>query len=194
MDTAAVTRFLSLLAVVAEIATVAGIVLALGGRRLREQAVAAIAPSALPLAAVVATVCMAGSLYFSEIAHYPPCKLCWYQRIAMYPLVPLLGIAAWRRDVGIRVYAAVLAGAGGAVSIFHILVERDIIHEAGACDPTNPCNIKWVNDSLGYLTIPGMALSGFLLILTLLAVSRAGDRLAPSDEDEQSRSEVHGHR
>jgi hypothetical protein len=208
-----VSLFLALLAVVAELATAAAIVLAVGGRfspalhRLGRQAVEAVAPSALALAAVVATVCMAGSLYFSEVAHFPPCRLCWYQRIAMYPLVPLLGIAAWRRDVGVRLYAAVIAATGGAISVFHILVERNIIHESGACDPSNPCNIKWVNDRLGYLTIPGMALSGFALVLTLLAVSRAGDRLPLSDVhpgdggcppdsggvSRQKRSEVHGH-
>jgi disulfide bond formation protein DsbB len=46
----------------------------------------------------VATVATLGSLYYSEVADFPPCRLCWYQRIAMYPLVPILGIAAARRD------------------------------------------------------------------------------------------------
>ena len=40
---------------------------------------------------------MAGSLYFSEVANYVPCRLCWFQRIAMYPLAVILLIAASAR-------------------------------------------------------------------------------------------------
>ena len=191
MNTRTVTLFLALLAVVAEIGTVVAVVLAVGGRfspalrRLGQQALEAVSPSALALAAVVAAVCMAGSLYLSEVAHFPPCRLCWYQRIAMYPLVPLLGIAAWRRDLGVRLYGIVIAALGAPISIYHILLERDIIHESGACDPANPCNIVWVK-RLGYLTIPTMALSGFALIITLLALSRE----EPPDGNPQAELEV----
>ena len=196
MTTETVSLFLALLAVVAEIATAAAVVLFVGGRffpalrGLGGQIVQAVAPSALSLAAVVAAVCTAGSLYFSEVAHFLPCKLCWYQRYAMYPLVPILGIAAWRGFTRIRPYATALAAIGSMISIYHILVERGLVKESASCDPTNPCSLIWV-ERLGYLTIPTMALSGFALILTLLAVSRAGDRLDPSD---LLRSEVHGHR
>lgn len=196
-----VSLFLALLAVVAELATAAAVVLAVGGRfspglrRLREQAVEAVSPSALSLAAVVAAVCMGGSLYFSEVANFPPCRLCWYQRYAMYPLVPILAVAAWKGITRIRPYAFALAAIGSTVSTYHILVERGIVRESASCDPTNPCSLIWV-DRLGYLTIPTMALSGFLLIMTLLAVSRAGDRATPgeSEDAEPPRSEVHGRR
>ena len=86
---------------------------------LRERAT----PYALVLAWVPALLAMGGSLYFSEIAHFPPCPLCWFQRIAMYPLVLLLGIAAFRRDVGIRTYAIPLAAIGAVVSVYHLLLE-----------------------------------------------------------------------
>jgi disulfide bond formation protein DsbB len=197
LTTETVSLFLGLLAVVAELATLTAIALAVGGlffptlRALGRQAVAAIGPSALPMAAIVAAVATGGSLYYSEVAHFPPCLLCWYQRIAMYPLVPLLGIAAFRRDTGVALYGAVIAALGAPISIYHVLIERGIVKESTACDPTNPCSLIWVEE-LGYLTIPTMALSGFLLIITLLAVSRAGDRL-DSSADEPSRSEVHGH-
>lgn len=195
MTTEAVTLFLALLAVGAEIATTTAVVLLVGGRfspalrGLGRQAVQAVAPSALSLAAVVAAVCTAGSLYLSELAEFTPCKLCWYQRYAMYPLVPILGLAAWKGFTRVRPYAFALATIGSMISVYHILVERGIVKESASCDPTNPCSLIWVK-RLGYLTIPTMALSGFLLILTLLAVSRAGDRLDPSD---LQRSEVHGH-
>jgi disulfide bond formation protein DsbB len=188
-----VSLFLALLAVVAEVATAAAVVLAVGGRfsaplaRVRSQVVEAVAPSALTMAFVVAAVCMAGSLYFSEVAHFPPCHLCWLQRFCMYPLVPILGYAAWKHEGRIRPFAAVLALIGAAIATYHVLLERNPQWESSVCDPKNPCTLIWV-ERLGYLTIPTMALSGFLLILTLLAVSRAGDRLEPSAESELQRS------
>jgi disulfide bond formation protein DsbB len=171
-----VSLFLALLAVVAEVSVVAAIVLIAGSKlspRMdgwRRRAVEAIAPQALTLAFAVAAVATAGSLYFSEVAHFTPCRLCWYQRICMYPLVPLLGMAAWRRDRGIRPYAAVLAAAGAVIASYHVVLERFPTLESDVCDPANPCTLIWVQ-RLGYLTIPTMALSGFALVLTLLAVA-----------------------
>jgi disulfide bond formation protein DsbB len=197
VTTEAVTLFLALLAVAAEVATAIAVVLFVGGRfspalrNLGRQAADAVAHSALGLAAGVAAVCTAGSLYLSEVAEFTPCKLCWYQRYAMYPLVPILGFAAWKGFTRLRPYAFVLATIGSMISVYHILVERGVVKESASCDPTNPCSLIWVK-RLGYLTIPTMALSGFLLILTLLAVSRAGNRPGSADP-ELSRSEVHGH-
>ena len=190
MNTQTVTLFLALLAVVAEIGTAVAVVLAVGGRfspamrRLGQQALEAVSPSALSLAAVVAAVCTAGSLYLSEVAHFPPCRLCWYQRIAMYPLVPILGLAAWRRDGRIWPYGVMVASMGAAISTYHVLLERfpDTL-ETGACDPANPCTIIWV-ERLGYLTIPTMAFSGFALIITLLLLARSrGMALSPPQEE-----------
>jgi disulfide bond formation protein DsbB len=168
-----VSLFLALLAVVAEAATVALAVTALA-RLLRpaaawpRDALAAIRPVALPLAAGVAVVAMLGSLYFSEVADFPPCRLCWFQRIGMYPLAVILPIAAWRRDNAVRWYALPLAVGGGLVSAYHVLIVRVPSLETGSCDPTNPCSTIWV-ERLGYLTIPVMALSGFAAIVALLA-------------------------
>jgi disulfide bond formation protein DsbB len=169
VETETVTLFLALLAVAAEVAVVVTLVLLAAGRRatVREN----LAPQALALAAVVAVVATLGSLYFSEVAHFTPCKLCWYQRIAMYPLAPMLVLAAVRRDVGFRVYGMVAAAIGIAISSYHVLLERYPTLESSVCDPTNPCTLIWVK-RFGYLTIPGMALSGFALILVLLAVAR----------------------
>ena len=172
-----VSLFLALLAVVAELATVTALVVWVGGRfspalgRLGQQAVAEVGPSALALAATVATVCMAGSLYFSEVAHFPPCHLCWLQRFCMYPLVPILWIAAWKKAGGVRPYAGAIALVGAAISTYHVALEHHPEWESSVCDPKNPCTLIWVK-RLGYLTIPTMALSGFALIITLLALSR----------------------
>jgi hypothetical protein len=169
-----VSLFLALLAMLAEVGS-AVLLVTLAGRLLSPTAawphrvLASVGPPALALAAVVATVATLGSLYFSEVADFPPCRLCWYQRIAMYPLVPILGVAAARRDRAVRWYALPLIGVGAAISVWHVLVERFPSIESGACDPVNPCSIVWVEE-LGYFTIPAMALSGFVVIGLLLAL------------------------
>jgi disulfide bond formation protein DsbB len=128
---------------------------------------AIIGPGALWLAAIVATVATAGSLYFSEVAGFVPCALCWYQRIAMYPLVVVLGIAAVRGDVGVRRYVGPVAVIGAAISIYHIGVERLPGLPTGSCSLDAPCDLIWI-ERFGFITIPVMALVGFLAILTLL--------------------------
>jgi disulfide bond formation protein DsbB len=89
----------------------------------------------------------------------------------MYPLGPILGLAAWTGSRHLRLAAAVLAGLGSVVSIYHVLLERFPTLESDVCEPENPCTLIWV-EWFGYLTIPGMALSGFAAILVLLAASR----------------------
>ena len=126
-----------------------------------------IGPVALWLAALVALVSMSGSLYLSEVAGFEPCALCWYQRIAMYPLVLILGIAAVRGDAGVRRYAGPVAAIGAAISVWHIGVERLPGLPTGSCSLSAPCDLIWV-ERFGFVTIPVMALAGFLAILTLL--------------------------
>jgi disulfide bond formation protein DsbB len=180
VTTDAVSLFLALLAVLAEVAVVLAIVLVVAGRvspgvaRARTAVADVVAPQALGLALAVAAVATSGSLYFSEVAHFTPCRLCWYQRICMYPLVPLLAWGGWRRDLQVRVLATALAGVGAAIASYHVLIERYPTLESGACDPTNPCSLIWVR-RFGYLTIPTMALSAVALILTLLAGARRDD-------------------
>jgi disulfide bond formation protein DsbB len=192
-----VTMFLALLAVTAQASVLAGLAMTAvapasatvaGWRRAAAET---LGPPGLWLAFAVALVCTLGSLYFSEVAHFTPCRLCWFQRIAMYPLVPLLGLAAWRRDAGIRPYALVLVTLGAAVSSWHVLLERFPTLEGAACDPAAPCTAIWV-DTFGYLTIPTMALSGFLLIALLLLVARPDQGLeAEPDAADQTRPGAH---
>jgi disulfide bond formation protein DsbB len=103
---------------------------------------------------------MLGSLYLSEVAGFIPCVLCWYQRIAMYPLVVLLGIAAVRGDLAIRRYAVAIAGIGSALSIWHIAVQRLPGVPSGSCSLTAPCDLIYI-ERFGFITIPVMALAGF---------------------------------
>ena len=189
MTTEQVSLFLALLAVVAEAAVGVFVVLAIGGlfspqvARLRAAAVETVAPSALTIAVVVAAVSMAGRLYFSEVAHFVPCRLCWYQRIAMYPLVPVLGIAALRRDRNIRIYGIALAGIGALISSYHVLLERYPSLESGVCDPANPCTLIWIR-RFGYLTIPTMALSAFAAIVVMLLIAGHDDASDDQTDDD----------
>ncbi len=176
MSTDQVSLFLAFLALLAEIAAV-GLIAAVVVHGVRPaiwwstELLEAVRPVALVIAAGVAIMSTLGSLYYSEVANFPPCRLCWFQRIGMYPLAVILSIAAWRRDSAVRWYALPLATAGGLVSVYHILVERYPSLEAGSCDPTTPCSIIWV-ERLGYVTIPTMALSGFALITILLVLPK----------------------
>lgn len=147
-----------------------------GAARVRRSALDRLGGVALWGAFVVAAVCTGGSLWFSEVGGLTPCKLCWFQRICMYPLAPLLGVAALRRDRLVAFYALPLAVVGMGVSTYHYLVEWFPSLESGSgCDPLNPCTVVWFR-RLGFVSLPFMALVGFATVsaLVLVAVTRAG--------------------
>ena len=174
MDRETVLLFLALLAV----ATQVGVLVGLGlwvSPKWRNVFIETIGPVGINGAAAVATVATVGSLYLSEVAHFTPCKFCWYQRIAMYPIAILLVIAAIRRDTSPRFSMQVLAGIGAIISSYHILIERFPQLESSSCDPNNPCSLKWV-DKFGYVTIPVMAFTGFIAISLLLGASRRHEK------------------
>jgi Disulfide bond formation protein DsbB len=178
VDVATMSRFFALLAFVAGAGAIVVTASALARRGPLVELRAALAPLALPLAWLVAAVCMAGSLYFSEVAHFVPCRLCWYQRIAMYPLVLLLGIAVLRRDRAIRLYAIPLASIGAAISIYHVQLER-FPDQATFCSLEAPCTIPPV-EQFGFVTLAVMALCGFAAIIALLAIARPPRQDAPA--------------
>jgi disulfide bond formation protein DsbB len=139
-----------------------------------DDAIDAVDDAALWIAFLIAAVAMSGSLYFSEVANYLPCRLCWFQRIGMYPLAVILLVAAVRRDRGVRWYAVPLAALGACVSVYHYLVEWHPQLEGSACDPNNPCSLVWFRE-FGFVTLPLMALCGFVAIIALLAPRRELD-------------------
>ncbi len=112
-----------------------------------------------------------GSLYLSEIVHLVPCRLCWFQRIFMYPLVIVLGVAAKRRDATVGLTASLLAGIGLLIAGYHYLIQQVPSLDSGACDPTAPCSAAYIWQ-WNFLSIPFMAGSAFALILTLMFVLR----------------------
>jgi len=125
----------------------------------------------------VAFVSTAGSLYYSEIADFEPCVLCWYQRIAMYPLVLILGIGWLRRDASSAWYALPLAGIGAGISTYHVLVERyPSLGEGLSCSVQAPCSVPYFRQ-FGWITIAVMALAGFLAVATCCVGAIIGDRV-----------------
>lgn len=120
----------------------------------------------LVAAAAVAVAATGGSLYFSEIAGFNPCEMCWVQRIFMYPMALILPVAAIRRDRAVIPYAVVLATVGLGFSIYHVQLQLRP-DQSTSCDLLNPCSAKWV-EALGFASIPMMAGLSFVLILSSL--------------------------
>ena len=130
-----------------------------------------VADAGLWIAFLVAAGAMTGSLYFSEVANYVPCTLCWYQRIAMYPLAVILLIAAIRSDRSVRWYVVPVAIVGAAVSSYHYLIEWRPSLEGGVCSATGPaCALIWFRE-LGFVTLAFMALAGFVSIIVFTTVT-----------------------
>ena len=123
---------------------------------------------------VVAALATGGSLFLSEIAGFVPCDLCWFQRICMYPLSILTLFAAFHGDHRVARYLLPLPVVGACVSVYHILIENDAISEPSSCRIGGAgCAVKWINE-FGYVTIPTLALTGFLLLIGFLGLAAAG--------------------
>ena len=118
----------------------------------------------LKIAFAVALTATLGSLYLSEIAHFTPCDLCWFQRIFMYPQVIILGIAILKKDKNVKRYVLPLNIAGIIVSAYHNYIQ---ITNTTCSVGSVSCLTNYVF-KFGYVTIPMMAFTAFLLIIVLL--------------------------
>ncbi len=118
---------------------------------------------------IIALVATVGSLFFSEVMQLPPCVLCWYQRIAMYPLVLIIGSGIIMRDSRMKSYALPLCLVGLTISIYHNLLYYGLIPESiTPCTEGISCTSRQI-EWLGFITIPLMALAAFIsLALCLL--------------------------
>ncbi|KGJ95898.1 disulfide bond formation protein B [Colwellia psychrerythraea] len=124
------------------------------------------------LAWILATSGTLISLFFSEIVQLPVCVLCWYQRIALYPLVIMMPFALFPLDINVIRYAQPLVIFGWFVALFHVLVVAKIIPEAAQpCVLGIPCSETHFN-LLGFINIPVMSLLTFSLIGLLLFISK----------------------
>ena len=170
--TDAMETFTATLAIVVAIATVAVLVMWATGRR---EVLARVAQYRSAVTLVLAGGAMAGSLYFSEVANYIPCRLCWFQRIAMYPLAVIGFIGLIRRDPGARWYALPIAAVGACVSAWHYLIEWRPGLDSGACSASGPaCSDIWFR-SYGFVTLAFMALVGFVAVVVVSLIPGEDD-------------------
>ena len=120
---------------------------------------------------LIACISTLGSLFLSEVMQYPPCVLCWYQRICMYPLVLILPAGLFPFDRNMVRYAAPLSALGLATAIFHLLLVAGFIPEnIKPCVQGVPCSevqVEW----FGFVTIPLLSALSFLLITALLVLT-----------------------
>jgi disulfide bond formation protein DsbB len=131
---------------------------------------------------VVASIATGGSLFYSQVAGFIPCEFCWFQRVLMYPLSILTLLIAARGDNRAARYLLPFPVVGAGTSIYHILIERGVIHEPPGCGLTGGgCASNWIaQEGFGYLTIPTLALTGFLLLIGFLVLASTGESDVPA--------------
>ncbi len=186
MDVELVDRFSALLALAALAGTLGIVFLSLGGRlspalaRWNEGLKEAFGDWVYWLVFLVALVSMLGSLYYSDVVGYPPCSLCWYQRIAMYPLVVIMGIAAAKRDTGIRKYVLPLMVIGAILAIYQYIIGYIPDAEILGCSLDVSCTERYIWE-FGFVDFPLMSFVGFSLMISLMLWASPGDQ-TESDE------------
>jgi disulfide bond formation protein DsbB len=195
MSTETMSRFFAILALITWGATGLVIILAVIHRTRPNSTLAYffedLRANAIWLAFGVALFTTLGSLYLSEIAHFVPCPLCWYQRICMYPLFLLLLIAGLRRDREIYWYALPPAIIGAGFAIYHTQLQAFPDQAGPFCKIAEPCTVRYVWE-FGFVSIPFMSLAAFSFIITMMFVLRSDrdadfeleESDAPTPEDE----------
>ena len=166
-------HFFSILTVIAQI-TVSIIIISLFFSKRTGSILQFFGKHALLFSYIVALVATLGSLFYSEIAKYEPCKLCLYQRILMYPQVLILGMAFLKKDKKIANYSIMLSVVGAGIAFYHYMLQRGVVQELVPCATVGysvSCAEKFVM-IYGYITIPLMSLSAFLLILFLFIAQK----------------------
>jgi len=123
----------------------------------------------LDVAAIVAVCATAGSLYLSESVGLVPCELCWFQRIAMYPLAVILPLARARNDRGVLPYALALAVLGLFISGYHVQLQL-FPEQSSFCEVANPCSNTLVQ-AFGTFSIPQLSMASFALLVILMTAA-----------------------
>jgi disulfide bond formation protein DsbB len=135
----------------------------------------------------IAAGALFGSLVLSEIAKLPPCDLCWWQRVCMYPLVFILTVGILKKDKQVAYYVLPLSILGLIVSFYHTLLQWGIINvSVTSCSLTSAVScakaqINW----LGFITIPFMSMVCFLVITILMFASLKNLQSSVSDQGQK---------
>jgi len=119
---------------------------------------------------IIATIATLGSLFFSEVMDFIPCTLCWYQRIAMYPLVIIFLAGMMPFDKSVFKYAVPFIGLGWFFGLYHNLLHYGIIPaSASPCVQGIPCSTKYI-EWFGFITIPMLSFIAFSMIAILIYI------------------------
>ena len=132
----------------------------------------------LQFALLIAFISTIGSLYFSEFVKFPPCSLCWYQRLFMYPIVFVISIGLWKRDKNITYFILPFSIIGLLISIYHNLLYYGFISDRfEPCTIGVSCTEKQL-DLFGFVSIPLLSLLAFatITILTLIYKKQTGNK------------------
>lgn len=165
------TQFFPLLVLSTHVSLVVGLIWGIVFPDKFKRALGEIAPQAPKLAFIVALTATFGSLYYSEILNFPPCNLCWWQRILMYPQTLILGLAVWRKQI-FSLESLILSTAGMVLAGYHYILQRIEIPSSW-CEGigyTVSCTDTF-EMSFGYITLPLMALTAFGLIMGLMLLT-----------------------
>lgn len=120
---------------------------------------------------VVSMIAMFGSLFLSEIKGFVPCTLCWYQRILMYPITLLMGVALWRNEKKIIPYIIPMSVLGMGISLTHYLKQKiPTFDKIVQCEAGIPCNVEYIN-WFGFITIPFLSFAAFTIITVALILA-----------------------
>lgn len=111
------------------------------------------------------------TLYYSEVLGIPPCDLCWWQRIFLYPQIFLFGMAIWKRDSYIADYSIVLSILGAGVALYHHFLQ--MFPNALPCPATGVSCATRILFEFGYITYPLMGFSLFAFLIVLMLFVRA---------------------
>jgi disulfide bond formation protein DsbB len=126
----------------------------------------------LYIAWIQSIAALLGSLYYSEIRHFTPCTLCWYQRILMYPLVIIIVVGILRKDTHLHQYVLPLSILGWFIALYHVLLQKGILAESIApCAIGASCVTKYTG-YFGFITIPVMSLTAFTVITICMLIYR----------------------
>ena len=171
-----INQSLSLLTLVGQIAIVVYVVLFLFYKNKKEiPFLKFFRDNALLFSFIVALTATFGSLFFSEVAKFEPCKLCWYQRIFMYPQVILLGLALYKKTENIIDYSLSLSIIGGFIALYHYLLQIGVIPatqvKCAAVGYSVSCAERFAM-SFGYIIIPMMSLTAFSIIALLMFLKK----------------------
>jgi len=168
-----VNYLLASLSLAGQVFIVLALVMLIFFRRRQNKMLVWFRAKALVLSFIVALVATLSSLYYSEIAGFVPCELCWFQRIFMYPQVILLGLAYLKKDFKIINYSLPLILIGALFSIYHNYIYYTAQPSNGFCSITAPCTQVYIV-GFNYISIPLLAIISFLMIGLLLLFAKTG--------------------